>query len=45
MYDLGTGPFGTVRAADTFVVRDGKIVSDGLVFDTYELRRFEEAQA
>jgi ketosteroid isomerase-like protein len=45
MYDMKTGPFGTVRAADTFVVRDGKIVSDRLVFDTYELRRFEEAQA
>jgi ketosteroid isomerase-like protein len=45
MYGMKTGPFGTVRAADTFVVRDGKIVSDRLVFDTYELRRFEEAQA
>jgi ketosteroid isomerase-like protein len=45
MYDMRTGPFGTMRAADTFVVRDGRIVSDRLVFDTYELRRWEEARA
>ncbi|GAB3752115.1 nuclear transport factor 2 family protein [Microlunatus parietis] len=44
MYDMQTGPFGTIRAADHFVVRDGKIISDQLVFDTYELRRFEESQ-
>lgn len=45
MYDMKTGPFGTIRAADHFVVRDGKIISDELVFDTHELRRFEESQA
>ncbi len=43
MYDMKTGPFGTLRAADTFVLRDGEIISDKLVFDTYELRKFEEA--
>ncbi|GAA2597155.1 nuclear transport factor 2 family protein [Actinomadura fulvescens] len=45
MYDMETGPFGTLRAADHFVVQDGKIKSDELVFDTYELRKFEESQA
>ena len=45
MYDMKTGPFGTMRAADHFVVRDGKIVSDQLVFDTYEVRKFEESAA
>lgn len=45
MYDMKTGPFGTLRAADHFVIKDGKIVSDQLVFDTHELRKFEAAQA
>lgn len=45
MYDMETGPFGTIRAADHFVVENGKIKSDDLVFDTYELRKFEESQA
>lgn len=39
MYDLVTGPFGTLRAADRLVVRAGRIVSDQLVFDTHEVRR------
>ncbi|MFI6296010.1 nuclear transport factor 2 family protein [Nonomuraea sp. NPDC050790] len=39
MYDMVTGPFGTLRAADHLVIRDGRIVSDRLVFDTYELRK------
>jgi hypothetical protein len=34
-----------VEVADTFVVQEGKITSDQLVFDTYELRRFEETRA
>jgi ketosteroid isomerase-like protein len=41
MYDMKTGPFGTLRAADHLVIRDGKIVSDQLVFDTYEVRKFQ----
>jgi hypothetical protein len=44
MYDMKTGPSGTIRAADHFVIQDGKIESDQLVFDTYELRKFEESQ-
>lgn len=38
MYDMKTGPFGTIRAADHFVIRAGKIISDLLVFDTHPLR-------
>ena len=39
MYDMATGPFGTLRAVDHVVVRDGRIVADTLVFDTYEVRK------
>ena len=42
-YDMATGPFGTLRAVDHVVVRDGRITSDVLVFDTYEVRRATEA--
>jgi hypothetical protein len=45
MYDMATGPFGTLRAVDHLVVRDGRIVSDTLVFDTYEVRKAMEAPA
>lgn len=37
LYDMKTGPFGTIRAADYFLVRDGRITSDILVFDTKPL--------
>lgn len=39
MYDMETGPSGTLRAVDRIVVRDGRIVSDTLVFDTRALER------
>jgi hypothetical protein len=39
MYDMATGPFGTLRAVDHLVVREGRIVSDILVFDTYEVQK------
>jgi hypothetical protein len=39
MYDMATAPFGTIRAVDHVVVRDGRIVSDILVFDTFEVRK------
>lgn len=45
MYDMKTGPFGTLRAADYFVIRDSKIESDMLVFDTHEVRKAEAARA
>jgi hypothetical protein len=41
MYDMRTGPFGTLRAANHLLVQDGKVVADTLVFDTYEVRRAE----
>lgn len=44
MYDMQTGPFGTLKTVNHIVVRDGKIVSDTVVFDTYEVRRAMEAQ-
>jgi hypothetical protein len=37
LYDMKTGPFGTIRAADYFLVRGGLITSDTLVFDTKPL--------
>jgi ketosteroid isomerase-like protein len=45
MYDMQTEPFGTLRAVDHLVVRDGRITSDTLVFDTYEVRKAMEASA
>ena len=45
MYDMRTGPFGTLKAVDHIVVRDGRIVSDTLVFDTYEVRKAMEGQS
>ena len=44
VYEMRT-PFGPIRAVDHVVVRDGKITSDLLVFDTYELRKAEESAA
>jgi ketosteroid isomerase-like protein len=38
MYDMHTGPFGTIRAAENYRFRDGRIVSDRLVFDTAPMR-------
>jgi ketosteroid isomerase-like protein len=43
MYDMDAGPLGTIRAADHFVVRAGRLVADQLVFDTYALRELEKA--
>jgi ketosteroid isomerase-like protein len=45
MYDMDTGPFGTLKVVDHLVVRDGKIVSDTLVFDTYEVRKANEPRS
>src|SRR5258708_11203153 len=38
MYEVQTGPAGALRAAEHFVIRDGLIKSDMLVFDTHKLR-------
>lgn len=34
VYDMATGPFGTLRAVDLLTVVAGKITDDVLVFDT-----------
>jgi hypothetical protein len=34
---MDAGPLGTIRAADRFTVRNGRIVADELVFDTAAL--------
>ncbi|MEV4889219.1 nuclear transport factor 2 family protein [Nonomuraea sp. NPDC055795] len=44
IYNMKTGPFGTLRVVDYLVVRDSKITSDVVVFDTYEVRKAEESQ-
>jgi hypothetical protein len=44
MYEMTTGPFGTLRAAEHFVFENGKIKSDQLVFDTYEVRKAQAVQ-
>ncbi|WP_433329089.1 nuclear transport factor 2 family protein [Spirillospora sp. CA-294931] len=44
IYDMRTGPFGTLRVVDHLVLRDGKIISDVVVFDTHEVRKAEAAQ-
>src|ERR1700722_6214934 len=38
MYDMHTGPFGTIRAAEHYRLRNSQIVSDQLVFDTAPLK-------
>jgi hypothetical protein len=45
MYDLTTGPFGKLRAAEELVISEGKITRDTLVFDTHPVRRAREAPA
>lgn len=37
VYDMATGPFGTLRAVDLLTVVAGKITEDLLVFDTAPL--------
>jgi hypothetical protein len=44
MYDVTTRPFGTLRAAEELVIRDGKITRDTLVFDTYKMRATGQAR-
>lgn len=39
MYDMTTGPFGTLRAAEDLIISNGRITRDTLVFDAAELRR------
>jgi ketosteroid isomerase-like protein len=39
LYDCVTGPAGTIRTAEAFTVRDGKIQEIKLVFDPTELNK------
>ncbi len=45
MYEVTTGPFGTLRSAELLTIRDGKIQADKLTFDTYKVRQASAAQA
>ena len=45
MYEVQTGPAGALPAAEHFVIRDGLIKSDMLVFDTHKLRQAQSGQA
>jgi hypothetical protein len=45
MYEVTTGPFGTLTCAEHLGVRDGKIRTDRLTFDTYEVRKAQAGQA
>jgi SnoaL-like domain len=45
MYEVQTGPAGVLRAAEHFLIRDGQIKSDMLVFDTHKLRQAQSGQA
>jgi hypothetical protein len=38
MYEITTGPFWRLRAADEFLITEGKITHDTLVFDTHAIR-------
>jgi hypothetical protein len=38
MYDMHTGPFGTIRGVDYLTIPDGLIEAHALVFDTYPVR-------
>jgi hypothetical protein len=41
---MKTGLFGTLRAADYFVIRGGKSESNMLVFDTHDVRKARAAR-
>jgi hypothetical protein len=38
LYDLTTGPFGILRVTEHLAVRDGRIASSTLVFDSHPVR-------
>ena len=45
MYEMTTGPFGTLRAAERLEIREGKIQTDTVVLDTYAIRTAEGAES
>ncbi len=38
MYEVSTGPFGTLTCGEHLTVQEGKIQTDRLAFDTYAIR-------
>jgi limonene-1,2-epoxide hydrolase len=44
MYEVETGEAGVLRAGEHFVIREGKIHRDMLVFDTHNVRQAQSAQ-
>jgi hypothetical protein len=44
MYEVTTGPFGMLRAAEDLVISGGKITRDTLVFDAQAVREARAAQ-
>jgi len=45
MYEVETGQAGVLRAGEHFVIGEGQIQSDMLVFDTHKVRQARSAQA
>jgi phage protein U len=45
MYEVETGQAGVLRAGEHFVIREGRIQSDMLVFDTHKVRQARSTQA
>ncbi|MDQ3929174.1 MAG: nuclear transport factor 2 family protein [Chloroflexota bacterium] len=45
MYEVTTGPFGTLTCAEHLTFRNGKIVADRLTFDTYAVRMTQANQS
>jgi ketosteroid isomerase-like protein len=43
LYDLPTGTVGTVRCCDRFTIKDGKIQTNQLLFDTSPFRQVQAA--
>lgn len=45
MYEVETGQAGVLRAGEHFVIREGRIQSDMLVFDTHKVRQARSTEA
>jgi len=43
LYDIPTAPFGRVRSCDYFVIKDGKIQANKLLFDASPFRQAQAA--
>ncbi|MGH2885740.1 MAG: hypothetical protein ACRDPA_24085 [Solirubrobacteraceae bacterium] len=43
MYEVSTGPFGRLTCGERLTVRDGKIQTDRVAFDTFAIRMGRQA--